>query len=392
MHDRSEIDESSVNNVYAEPIKGSNNIEMNDATVVLDFSPPPGPDMQTERDVMVMADMQTEHDVIIRTDMFTDPCEGVTCGGHGTCMMVNRQAQCDCEDRYIALDLTCIPEDIDTDGHDFTVDCDDQLADIYPGARERCNYQDTDCDGEVDEGACSIWVLPPDATRWEKYPLNAGGDSNLPQETIKAAWDIESSGIAFVLTETAYHVFDIESLTWQAPQSRDEIFTGLTGPITSNAYAYSIPAEHIDQFAETVTISVLNNVGSKQIWRISYLLSRQQYLRESGAPYGDTHSWNDRLAPEATQVRAAWMDVSHTRRWFDINPLRLCGLGGRSSDVYLSYLTHDSLYTMESGYCFMFISPIPLLNSPLDIPGAPDFSEVGAGFWHNNTLYLFRGD
>ena len=38
-------------------------------------------------------------------------------------------------------------------------DCDDADADIHPGARERCDDVDEDCDGEIDEDAV-------DATTW----------------------------------------------------------------------------------------------------------------------------------------------------------------------------------------------------------------------------------
>ena len=46
--------------------------------------------------------------------------------------------------------------DLDDDGHDHRDhggdDCDDADAGTYPGAQERCDYQDNDCDGDTDEG------------------------------------------------------------------------------------------------------------------------------------------------------------------------------------------------------------------------------------------------
>lgn len=41
--------------------------------------------------------------------------------------------------------------DGDGDGHAESVDCDDGDADVFPGAPERCNGLDDDCDGTVDE-------------------------------------------------------------------------------------------------------------------------------------------------------------------------------------------------------------------------------------------------
>ena len=67
----------------------------------------------------------------------------------------------------VALSVACVrPSDkvstdtggdgvFDVDGDGFSVeegDCDDADADVAPGANERCNGVDDDCDDEVDEG------------------------------------------------------------------------------------------------------------------------------------------------------------------------------------------------------------------------------------------------
>ncbi|MBN2493286.1 MAG: hypothetical protein JXR96_01740, partial [Deltaproteobacteria bacterium] len=39
-----------------------------------------------------------------------DPCAGVDCSLHGTCEVVDGQAQCRCEDGYVALGLVCHPD------------------------------------------------------------------------------------------------------------------------------------------------------------------------------------------------------------------------------------------------------------------------------------------
>jgi hypothetical protein len=45
-------------------------------------------------------------------------------------------------------------------------DCDDTSAAVHPGAPERCNAEDDDCDGQVDEGAATTWYRDDDGDGW----------------------------------------------------------------------------------------------------------------------------------------------------------------------------------------------------------------------------------
>ena len=47
--------------------------------------------------------------------------------------------------------------DVDGDGFDESVDCNDESASIHPGAEEFCDDQDNNCDGRIDEGMIQ-WV------------------------------------------------------------------------------------------------------------------------------------------------------------------------------------------------------------------------------------------
>ena len=72
----------------------------------------------------------------------------------------------DCDDR----DPICLTSDLDGDGFSCVVelrwdvhrcmgegqDCDDLDAGVFPGARERCDGRDEDCDGQVDEGCPEV--------------------------------------------------------------------------------------------------------------------------------------------------------------------------------------------------------------------------------------------
>jgi MYXO-CTERM domain-containing protein len=63
--------------------------------------------------------------------------------------------------------LDQLAEDRDGDGADTTTDCDDTDPDHFPGAAERCNGADDDCDGTVDE---------PDAADASAWYTDADGD------------------------------------------------------------------------------------------------------------------------------------------------------------------------------------------------------------------------
>ncbi|MFH1469803.1 MAG: MopE-related protein [Pseudomonadota bacterium] len=60
-------------------------------------------------------------------------------------------------------------EDADADGYPAGVDCDDGSATVHPGAEERCNGVDDDCDGAVDEEDAVdplTWYADADADGW----------------------------------------------------------------------------------------------------------------------------------------------------------------------------------------------------------------------------------
>lgn len=54
------------------------------------------------------------------------------------------------------------PVDADGDGYPADVDCNDHAALVFPGAVERCNGQDDNCEGSTDEGAVDARTLYAD--------------------------------------------------------------------------------------------------------------------------------------------------------------------------------------------------------------------------------------
>ncbi|MBI5748485.1 MAG: hypothetical protein HZA00_05110 [Nitrospinae bacterium] len=71
----------------------------------------------------------------------------------------------DCNDN----DASKNPADIDGDGYSTcTGDCNDDDSAIHPGATEKCDKKDNNCNGEIDEGACDPCL---------KLPLNSSANA-----------------------------------------------------------------------------------------------------------------------------------------------------------------------------------------------------------------------
>jgi hypothetical protein len=104
------------------------------------------------------------------------------------------------------------PTDADGDGFDSTDDCDDNNADIYPGAPEVVgNAADDDCDGQTDE-VNILYVANTMAPNAEVLPtelLAIGGDCMIFEPTLDAT---DATSLSAV-DPTLYHVVLIDSWT-----------------------------------------------------------------------------------------------------------------------------------------------------------------------------------
>ncbi|MBK9647452.1 MAG: FG-GAP repeat protein [Deltaproteobacteria bacterium] len=82
-------------------------------------------------------------------------------------------------------------------------DCDDQSAGVYPGAMERCDEVDNDCDTEVDEQVESLWYRDSDGDGlgWATDALSA---CEAPEGYVGNAEDCDDDDIELGLGVTSY--------------------------------------------------------------------------------------------------------------------------------------------------------------------------------------------
>ena len=78
------------------------------------------------------------------------------------------------------------------------LDCDDLNSSVNPGAAEVCNWQDDDCDNEIDEGCAQTFYVAPDGDD------GALGNQSAPLATIAHAESVMDSGDTLVIRGGTY--------------------------------------------------------------------------------------------------------------------------------------------------------------------------------------------
>jgi hypothetical protein len=274
------------------------------------------------------------------------------------------------------------------DGSPAGVDCDDTNPRRTPGARERCDGVDNDCNTLVDDGrACGLWVHTGASRTWAAYALDAAAESGAPSphaptNTVRAALDIESVGIAYVLTDTRYHVLEVASRRWIESGARDALFPQLAGRLVLTGY--TVPAGHGGGDRNLEGATVLAATGAME-HSFDIAMRRFTFVRDAGIPV-----WMPAAdAPQYSQLRAVWLELTNADDWVTFAPSSLCAMGGARVGPYAAAIAGSRVHVIEAGACFLWGPPQPYAGfTPFARPGAPTLDRVAATFYQSGSLYV----
>lgn len=247
-------------------------------------------------------------------------------------------------------------------------------------------------DGEIDEaGICDIWVLEADADQWSGFGLSAQEAEHAPGSPIRAAFDIEDDDLAFVLTDDTYHSFQPSTGDWLDSWPLTELEPGLMS--VDVVFAYSIPSSHGENLdREGINFSGMDG-DDKIVWQKYFERSTQTFSVNPDGLDGEVHEWTKANAADPAALRASWLDIENSRGWIDADPSEFCDTQMEETGPYIGHISDDHIYIVEAGACFEWLEPRPVGDfEAFQLPGAPSAHEIGAAFWHQGHLYIFRGE
>jgi hypothetical protein len=277
-------------------------------------------------------------------------------------------------------DLHSCP-DTDGDGHASSAcggdDCDDTDRLRYPGAPERCQGVDDDCDGTIDEGSFPAFVIGAGSTTWRSYDLDCSSTA-APSAPIETVVDIESLSRAYFFTASTYHVLNLLTRTWVSSGARSTLLPETAG-VTLVA-GYTTPAGHAGSSTtiEGLLVASTTNVYVYEIDISAPALPVFRFATLSGGAVNPV-AWT---APVGLQT--AYQDVTGT---WGVDPRPVCTTATAATGPYSVYFTADQALIDDAGWCFIRIAELPIASfGPFAYAGAPARSAwrhalYNAGVW-----------
>ena len=285
--------------------------------------------------------------------------------------------------------------DADRDGVPAPLDCDDNDPLRSPNAAERCNNRDDNCDARVDEGdVCGLWFLPRGATAWQAFPRDPGREQvparpspHAPTLPVRAAIDIESLGLAYVLTDGTWHLLDLGTRAWVDSGPRAQLLPEALG--ASLITGYSVPASHVDPMGTYEGVSL---IFRDRVLQYHFLLASRamRFVRRDAV-----NEWTGPFAPSLSLARLVWLDIQNGDGWVTQSPASFCPPGTTTATrvgPYFAVVTDTTVHLGDAGYCFVWVNAVPTGSfAAFQRSGAPPLGAVGAT-WYRGGLWALRAE
>ncbi|MFB6262086.1 MAG: hypothetical protein ABEL76_00485, partial [Bradymonadaceae bacterium] len=228
----------------------------------------------------------------------------------------------------------------------------------------------------------AVWRLPPGADSWSRLKMTRRRATGAPDGRVVAAFDIEHSNNAYVLTDSSVHLLHLQPLEWAGRRP----LSAIAGELTNQSLraAYSDPKTSPDDRVRIVATSGSGPV----LWKGEYTFDARKF-EAFDSP--EELSFGSSKAPDPPALRAAWFDRENDRSWLDGEP----PCGNRFQDEfrgYVGYLTDSHLHLRDAVICKDYFEAAKLGESVLPQKGRPSVGKIGAAFWHGRALYLVAGE
>ncbi len=257
----------------------------------------------------------------------------------------------------------------------------DRDAGSSPDGRESPASADTTSRPYTTRPAPGIWRLSPDAGSWETFAEPDRPSRKAPQAEIVAAFDIEQSGYALVVTTERIHRLHLHPPEWEAGRSLSDVARVLDEADIRVAYSDATKSPN----DEIIFVGLHN--GSPRRWQGQYDIEKKKV---GDIQAGETLRWSSR-APETLKLIAAWRDNANRHDWLS---------GGEPCDAvpedgfgpYVGYLTAERIYFADATYCEGYFTATLLERAPWPTTDRPPIDQIGATFWHRGSLYVIAAN
>lgn len=313
---------------------------------------------------------------------------GCAAGGDGlpACMTPD-----DCRSGHRCINGRCVPpgvdagpeiEDAGTDAPSVPDAGRDTGGGTDAGTGTDAPPPDLGTDAGPCDGPCRYYVRNESMRGWARYAMPGGAFA--PTTPVRAALDIEDDNVAYLFTDTTYHVLDIAARRFTGGGTRSDLLPEAAG--TPLITAETIPAGHAgsDPSREGLILS------GEAIAYTGYIVraTREFVIDNMVTDFGP--AWDGPLAPRRGDVRADWLDLDNAAGWVSADLRDFCDTTVMRVGPYQGIITPSAVHVADSGVCFEFVQRDAFASFPaFDGTSAPAAGTVVAAFFHQGALHVF---